>query len=99
MQFSTLNFGIFLTYWVDYGFTQSFTRSFAWRILCILQCIFLIPMLILLLLALLSSLSSPNHLLARLAQPKKTNSSPSLDAYTKTIAPRTKLRLRSREMI
>lgn len=49
MQLSTLNFGIFLAYWVDYGFTQSYTASFAWRIPCILQCIFLIPMLFILL--------------------------------------------------
>jgi sugar porter (SP) family MFS transporter len=50
MQLSTLNLGIFLAYWIDYGFTQSYTASFAWRIPCILQCIFLLPMLILLLL-------------------------------------------------
>ncbi|KAN0107903.1 putative hexose carrier protein [Hyaloscypha variabilis] len=50
MQLSTLNLGIFLAYWIDYGFTQSHTTSIAWRIPCILQCIFLLPMLILLLL-------------------------------------------------
>jgi MFS family permease len=50
MQLSTLNLGIFLAYWIDYGFTQSHTSSIAWRIPCILQCIFLIPMLLLLLL-------------------------------------------------
>lgn len=48
MQLSTLNLGIFLAYWVDYGFTQSYDASFAWRIPCILQCIFLFPMLVLL---------------------------------------------------
>ncbi|KAL3420566.1 hexose carrier [Phlyctema vagabunda] len=49
MQLSTLNFGIFLAYWVDYGFTQSITSSIAWRIPCIMQCIFLVPMLMILL--------------------------------------------------
>lgn len=49
MQLSTLNFGIFLAYWIDYGFTQSNTASFAWRVPCILQCIFLVPMLFILL--------------------------------------------------
>ena len=49
MQLSTLNLGIFLAYWIDYGFTQSYTASFAWRVPCILQCIFLLPMLVLLL--------------------------------------------------
>jgi len=48
MQLSTLNLGIFLAYWIDYGFTQSHTSSYAWRTPCILQCIFLIPMLLLL---------------------------------------------------
>lgn len=48
MQLSTLNFGIFLAYWIDYGFTQAHAASFAWRIPCILQCIFLVPMLFLL---------------------------------------------------
>ncbi|KAB8300889.1 hypothetical protein EYC80_002817 [Monilinia laxa] len=45
MQLSTLNFGIFLAYWVDYAFTQSFIASFAWRVPTILQCIFLLPIL------------------------------------------------------
>lgn len=49
MQLSTLNLGIFLAYWIDYGFTQSYTASFAWRTPCILQCIFLVPMLLILL--------------------------------------------------
>jgi MFS family permease len=48
MQLSTLNLGIFLAYWIDYGFTQSYTSSFAWRVPCILQCIFLVPMLLIL---------------------------------------------------
>lgn len=48
MQLSTLNFGIFLAYWVDYGFTQAYTPSFSWRVPCILQCVFLLPMLVLL---------------------------------------------------
>ncbi|KAH8778025.1 sugar transporter-like protein [Hyaloscypha finlandica] len=49
MQLSTLNFGIFLAYWIDYAFTQSHIASFTWRVPCILQCIFLLPMLLLLL--------------------------------------------------
>lgn len=48
MQLSTLNLGIFLAYWIDYGFTTHLTTSTAWRIPCILQCIFLLPMLALL---------------------------------------------------
>ncbi|QSZ32045.1 hypothetical protein DSL72_001614 [Monilinia vaccinii-corymbosi] len=48
MQITTLNFGIFLAYWIDYAFTQSFSASFAWRVPTILQCIFLLPMLALL---------------------------------------------------
>ena len=48
MQLSTLNFGIFFTYWIDYAFS-SHTESFAWRVPVILQCIFLIPMLFLIL--------------------------------------------------
>ncbi|KAK6371803.1 uncharacterized protein PV06_08400 [Exophiala oligosperma] len=45
MQLSTLNFGIFLAYWIDYAFSTH-TSSYAWRIPCILQCIFLLPMLL-----------------------------------------------------
>ncbi|KAF7946202.1 hypothetical protein EAE96_009205 [Botrytis aclada] len=45
MQLSTLNFGILLAYWVDYGFTQSYNASFSWRVPTILQCMFLVPML------------------------------------------------------
>jgi sugar porter (SP) family MFS transporter len=45
MQLSTLNFGILLAYWIDYGFSTH-SASFAWRVPCILQCIFLIPMLL-----------------------------------------------------
>ncbi|EPE34774.1 MFS general substrate transporter [Glarea lozoyensis ATCC 20868] len=49
MQLSTLNLGIFLAYWVDYGFVQSYPdSSVSFRLPCILQCIFLLPMLILL---------------------------------------------------
>jgi sugar porter (SP) family MFS transporter len=44
MQLSTLNFGIFIAYWIDYGFS-SHNASFAWRVPVILQCIFLVPML------------------------------------------------------
>ena len=42
-QLSTLNFGIFLVYWIDYAFS-SHTASYAWRIPVILQCICIIPM-------------------------------------------------------
>lgn len=47
MQLSTLNFGIFLVYWIDYGFSQH-TGSYAWRVPVILQCFFLVIMLVLL---------------------------------------------------
>lgn len=46
-QLSTLNFGIFLIYWIDYGFSFH-TQSYAWRIPVILQCICILPMLVLL---------------------------------------------------
>lgn len=46
-QLSTLNFGIFLVYWIDYGFSSS-TKSYAWRVPVILQCIFLLGMLVIL---------------------------------------------------
>ncbi|KAE9963023.1 hypothetical protein BLS_009764 [Venturia inaequalis] len=46
-QLSTLNFGIFLVYWIDYGFSSS-TGSHAWRVPVILQCIFLLGMLFIL---------------------------------------------------
>lgn len=46
MQLSTLNFGIFLSYWIDYGFS-SISASYAWRVPVILQVVFLIPMLFL----------------------------------------------------
>lgn len=48
-QLSTLNFGIFLVYWIDYGFVNH-TGSYAWRIPTILQCIILFAILFLLLL-------------------------------------------------
>jgi MFS family permease len=41
-QLSTLNFGIMMVYWIDYGFS-SISASYAWRIPVILQCIFLVP--------------------------------------------------------
>ncbi|RGP64839.1 sugar transporter stl1 [Fusarium longipes] len=37
-QLSTLNFGIFLVYWIDYGLS-SHTGSYAWRVPVILQCV------------------------------------------------------------
>jgi MFS family permease len=46
-QLSTLNFGIFFVYWIDYAFSSN-DDSFAWRVPVILQCIFLIPMLFIL---------------------------------------------------
>lgn len=46
-QLSTLNFGIFLVYWIDYGFSTH-TGSYAWRIPVILQCFCILPMLALL---------------------------------------------------
>ncbi|OQE20198.1 hypothetical protein PENFLA_c017G05226 [Penicillium flavigenum] len=49
MQISTLNFGILLAYWIDYGFSMH-TASYSWRVPVILQCAFLLPMLVLLLL-------------------------------------------------
>ncbi|KAL5114313.1 hypothetical protein ACEQ8H_007788 [Pleosporales sp. CAS-2024a] len=36
-QLSTLNFGIFLVYWIDFGFV-SHTSSYAWRVPTLLQC-------------------------------------------------------------
>ncbi|GAM43362.1 hypothetical protein TCE0_047f18109 [Talaromyces pinophilus] len=49
MQLSTLNFGIFLVYWIDYAFSVH-NASYSWRVPVILQCAFLLPMLLLLLL-------------------------------------------------
>ncbi|KDN60521.1 hypothetical protein CSUB01_10537 [Colletotrichum sublineola] len=46
-QLSTLNFGIFLVYWIDYAFS-SHLDSYAWRVPVILQCFCLLPMFILL---------------------------------------------------
>lgn len=46
-QLSTLNFGIFLVYWIDYGFSSG-KGSYSWRVPVILQCIFLLGMLFLL---------------------------------------------------
>lgn len=44
-QLSTLNFGIFLVYWIDYAFSANGSdASTNWRVPVILQCIFLIPM-------------------------------------------------------
>ncbi|KAF2227531.1 putative hexose carrier protein [Elsinoe ampelina] len=46
MQLTTLNFGIFLIYWINYGF--SFVAgNYVWRIPVIMQLIFLAPMLVL----------------------------------------------------
>ncbi|KAF6802603.1 hexose carrier [Colletotrichum sojae] len=42
-QLSTLNFGIFLIYWIDYAFS-SHIESYAWRIPVALQCMCILPM-------------------------------------------------------
>ena len=43
-QLSVLNLGIFLSYWIDFGFS-TIPDSYAWRVPVILQCVFLLPML------------------------------------------------------
>lgn len=43
-QLSTLNFGIMMVYWIDFGF-GTINPLWTWRIPTILQCAFLIPML------------------------------------------------------
>jgi MFS family permease len=48
-QLSTLNFGILIVYWIDYGFVTH-TDSYAWRVPTILQCIILVGILFLLML-------------------------------------------------
>ena len=45
VNLSILNFGIFLSYWIDYGFS-GLSGSYAWRIPVILQCIFIVPVFI-----------------------------------------------------
>ncbi|KAK9357662.1 general substrate transporter [Lipomyces starkeyi] len=47
MQISTLNFGIMMVYWIDFGMSN-IASSASWRIPTILQCVFLILQLILL---------------------------------------------------
>lgn len=47
-QLSTLNFGIFLVYWIDYAFS-SHTGSYAWRVPVILQCFCILPIMAILL--------------------------------------------------
>ncbi|KAF4554491.1 Sugar (and other) transporter-like protein 70 [Elsinoe fawcettii] len=46
MQLTTLNFGIFLIYWVNYGFSFV-SANYIWRVPVILQLVFLAPMLVL----------------------------------------------------
>lgn len=46
-QLSTLNFGIFFVYWIDYAFSTHI-GSYAWRIPVVLQCMFIIPMMFIL---------------------------------------------------
>ncbi|KAL1296799.1 hypothetical protein AAFC00_004428 [Neodothiora populina] len=50
-QLSTLNFGIMMVYWIDYGFSTiggGKESSYIWRVPTILQCVCLIPMLLIL---------------------------------------------------
>ncbi|TDZ54588.1 Sugar transporter STL1 [Colletotrichum trifolii] len=42
-QLSTLNFGIFLVYWIDYAFSTHLS-SYAWRVPVALQCVCIVPM-------------------------------------------------------
>ncbi|CAH7676241.1 general substrate transporter [Phakopsora pachyrhizi] len=42
-QLSTLNFGIFLSYWIDYGMTKHFTSSIAFRFPIGFQLVLIIP--------------------------------------------------------
>lgn len=52
-QLSTLNFGIAMVYWIDYGFGTASSgggSSYSWRVPVILQCTFLIPMLLIIML-------------------------------------------------
>lgn len=43
-QISTLNFGIFLVYWIDYAFSAG-SCSAAWRVPVVLQCLCIFPIL------------------------------------------------------
>ncbi|PHH92621.1 hypothetical protein CDD83_6548 [Cordyceps sp. RAO-2017] len=47
-QLSTLNFGVFLVYWVDYAFSFK-AGSYAWRVPILLQCCCIAPILVILL--------------------------------------------------
>ncbi|RDA91867.1 hypothetical protein CP533_3658 [Ophiocordyceps camponoti-saundersi (nom. inval.)] len=44
-QLSTLNFGIFVVYWINYAFSPR-TESWAWRMPVILQCCIILPIVI-----------------------------------------------------
>ncbi|KAG0141254.1 hypothetical protein CROQUDRAFT_664079 [Cronartium quercuum f. sp. fusiforme G11] len=46
-QLSTLNFGIFLSYWIDYGMTKNYTGSITFRFPIGFQMVFIIPIMIL----------------------------------------------------
>ncbi|KAJ9102618.1 hypothetical protein QFC19_004727 [Naganishia cerealis] len=46
-QLSTLNLGIFLAYWVGYGFTNYVTGSIQWRIPVVLQSVFILAIIVL----------------------------------------------------
>ncbi|MBW0487047.1 hypothetical protein O181_026762 [Austropuccinia psidii MF-1] len=46
-QLSTLNFGIFLSYWIDYGMTKHFTTSVAFRFPIGFQLVLIIPIFLL----------------------------------------------------
>ncbi|SCV70569.1 BQ2448_3331 [Microbotryum intermedium] len=46
-QLSTLNFGIFLAYWLDYGTTRHYTSSFAFRFPLLFQLVIIVPIFVL----------------------------------------------------
>ncbi|SGZ27727.1 BQ5605_C026g10174 [Microbotryum silenes-dioicae] len=46
-QLSTLNFGIFLAYWLDYGTTRHYTTSFAFRFPLLFQLVIIVPIFVL----------------------------------------------------
>lgn len=46
-QLSTLNFGVFLVYWIDYAFCSR-SEKFAWRVSVMLQCCCIIPIMVML---------------------------------------------------
>ncbi|OAA51826.1 sugar transporter STL1 [Metarhizium rileyi] len=76
-QLSTLNFGIFFVYWIDYALS-SHMNSYAWRIPVILQCVCILPMMGILMLIpetprWLASHDRPDDCLRVLAQMKSAS--------------------------